>query len=205
MWKGFAPLYLALVHYPVLNRRGEIIASAVTNLDLHDLARCACTYDLPACFVITPLRDQQALVERLIKHWREGVGSELAPDRERALRLLRLAESIEGAMASLTAECGFRPRLWATTARTGFDGLRHSKARSRLLQDPTPVLLLLGTGWGLADSVMREVEEVLEPIKGPGGYNHLSVRCAAAIMLDRLLSPPSERCIDDGAQVDAGP
>jgi hypothetical protein len=186
MRKGFAPLYLALVHHPVLNRRGEVIASAVTNLDLHDLARCACTYGLPACFVITPLRDQQALVERLIRHWREGVGSELAPDRERALRLLRLVGSIEEAKANLTAECG-------TTARDGYDGLRYAEARSQLLDEPTPVLLLLGTGWGLADTVMGEVEGILEPINGSNGYNHLSVRCAAAIMLDRLLSLPSER------------
>ena len=193
MRKGFAPLYLALVHHPVLNRRGEVIASAVTNLDLHDLARCACTYGLPACFVITPLRDQQALVERLIRHWREGVGSELAPDRERALRLLRLVGSIEEAKANLTAECGAQPRVWATTARDGYDGLRFAEARSQLLDEPTPVLLLLGTGWGLDDTVMREVEGILEPINGSNGYNHLSVRCAAAIMLDRLLSPPSER------------
>lgn len=189
MRKGVAPLYLALVHHPVLNRRGEVIASAVTNLDLHDLARCACTFDLPACFVVTPLRDQQALVQRLVRHWREGVGSELAPDRERALRLLRLAESIEEAKANLVAECGARPRVWATTARDGYGGMPYGLARSRLRKDPTPVLLLLGTGWGLDEAVMSQVEGVLEPIRGANGYNHLSVRCAAAIMLDRLLSP----------------
>lgn len=81
-----ASLYLALVHYPVLNRRGDVIASAITNLDLHDLARCACTYGIPGCFIVTPLRDQQALVGRLLKHWCEGVGKDLLPDREQALK-----------------------------------------------------------------------------------------------------------------------
>lgn len=189
MCKGPAPIYLALVHHPVLNRRGEVIASAVTNLDLHDLARCACTYDLPAVFVVTPLRDQQALVQRLVRHWREGVGSELAPDRERALRLLRLAGSIEEAKANLAMECGVQPRVWATTARDGYNGMPFVQARARLLKDPTPVLLLLGTGWGLHEDVMAQAGGVLEPIRGANGYNHLSVRCAAAIMLDRLLSP----------------
>ena len=34
--------------------------------------------------------------------------------------------------------------------------------------------------------VRSRVDEVLEPIAGTGDYNHLSVRAAAAIMLDRL-------------------
>jgi hypothetical protein len=76
-----APLYVALMHHPVLNRKGETIASAVTNLDLHDLARAARTYEIPASFVVTPLKDQQMLVTRLIGHWCEGVGREIHPDR----------------------------------------------------------------------------------------------------------------------------
>jgi hypothetical protein len=49
-----------------------------------------------------------------------------------------------------------------------------------------PELLLLGTGWGLAAEVLERVDDVLEPIAGSGPYNHLSVRTAAAIVLDRL-------------------
>ena len=51
-----AQLFLALIHYPVLNRMGDIIASAITNLDLHDLARSCRTYGVPACYIVTPLR-----------------------------------------------------------------------------------------------------------------------------------------------------
>ncbi|HLO26270.1 MAG TPA: RNA methyltransferase, partial [Geobacteraceae bacterium] len=50
-----------------------------------------------------------------------------------------------------------------------------------------PYLLLLGTGWGLADEIFSRADFVLAPIKGQGDYNHLSVRSAAAILLDRLL------------------
>ena len=54
-------LYLALTHYPVVNKRGEIIASALTNLDLHDIARVARTYGVKGYYVITPLEDQREL------------------------------------------------------------------------------------------------------------------------------------------------
>ena len=42
-----------------------MIASAVTNLDLHDIARAARTYAVDGVYVVTPLEDQRALVERL--------------------------------------------------------------------------------------------------------------------------------------------
>ena len=45
---------------------------------------------------------------------------------------------------------------------------------------------MLGTGWGLTDEIMSMADVTLEPILGPTDYNHLSVRSAAAIILDRL-------------------
>lgn len=190
-----APLYLALVHYPVLNRNGEVIASAVTNLDLHDLARCACSYGLPGCFIVTPLKDQQALVERLLNHWCEGIGKELLPERAEALRRLRVVESIDDAVGQVTAECGGAPIVWASSAKDGPGALSYSRARSHLMNEGRPFVLLLGTGWGLGPSVIESAHAVLEPIRGVNGYNHFPVRCAAAIMLDRLLSMPIGGCI----------
>ncbi|MGC8720905.1 MAG: RNA methyltransferase, partial [Thermodesulforhabdaceae bacterium] len=49
-----------------------------------------------------------------------------------------------------------------------------------------PVILLFGTAWGLADAVFEQADYILEPIRGKSSYNHLSVRCAAAIIIDRL-------------------
>ncbi len=180
-------LYLALVHHPVVNRRGEVVASAVTNLDLHDLARTARTYELPACFIVTPLEDQQALIGELISHWCTGVGRELHPDRALALDLLRIESSIEGACQAIETETGAKPRLWVTSAKQSMKGLGLSDARELLATSETPVVLLLGTAWGLAPSVLEGADGLLEPIRGKGDYNHLSVRCAAAILLDRLL------------------
>lgn len=188
MFKKRVPLYVALVHYPVLNRRGEIIASAVTNVDLHDLARASCTYDIPICYIVTPLKDQQILTKRLTDHWCKRIGKDLHPDRELALRRLRVVDDIPSVLKDIEGEWGQRPRIWATTARTDVESLSHGDARRYLEKDSGPVLLLLGTGWGLAPSVMREVDDILEAIQGKAAYNHLSVRCAAAILMDRLLS-----------------
>jgi hypothetical protein len=34
--------------------------------------------------------------------------------------------------------------------------------------------------------MMKKFDYILEPVYGPGEYNHLSVRSAVAIILDRL-------------------
>lgn len=190
--KNRVPLYVALVHYPVLNRRGETIASAVTNLDLHDLARAARTYEVPACYLVTPLKDQQGLIHRLLAHWCEGVGRELHPDRDAALKRLRIADDLAAMKEEISREWGEAPLLWATTARTQPGALTHRRARELLADTRWPYVLLLGTGWGLAPTVLGEADAVLEAISGRGAYNHLSVRCAAAILMDRLLGAEFE-------------
>jgi hypothetical protein len=45
-------------------------------------------------------------------------------------------------------------------------------------------------GWGLAPQALSLCTHVLEPVEGADGYNHLSVRSAAAVILDRLLGRP---------------
>lgn len=180
-------LYVALVHYPVLNRRGDTIAAAITNLDLHDLARTARTYEIPACYVVTPLQDQQVLIKRLLDHWCQGVGKELHPDRKEALSRLRMADDMAIVKEAIRREWGEAPVIWATTAKEQPGALTHRQARRRLAGSRRPHLLLFGTGWGLAPAVLQDADAVLKPIPGRDTYNHLSVRCAAAILLDRLL------------------
>jgi hypothetical protein len=182
-----AQLFLALLHYPVLNRTGNIIASAITNLDLHDLARSCRTYGVPTCYIITPLKDQQALANRLMKHWIEGIGGKLLPERREAIKLLRVVENLSSAAEEISRKSGKNPVIWATTARNADGALPHSGARDLLEKEDRPFLLILGTGWGLAPEVFEVADAVLEPIAGVDGYNHLPVRAAASIMLDRLL------------------
>lgn len=180
-------LYVALVHYPVVNRRGETIAAAITNLDLHDLARAARTYEIPACYVVTPLQDQQVLIQRLLDHWCRGLARELHPDRAQALDRLRVADEMAAVKEDIRRERGEIPLIWATTAKEQPGALSHRQARRLLATERRPHLLLFGTGWGLAPTLLQEADAVLKPISGRGSYNHLSVRCAAAILLDRLL------------------
>ena len=53
-------------------------------------------------------------------------------------------------------------------------------------EDKDVYLLLFGTGWGMTNEVMNKADLILEPIRGKAEYNHLSVRAAVAIILDRL-------------------
>ena len=185
-----ARLYLALVHHPVVNRRGEVVASAVTNLDLHDIARAARTFGAKGFFVTTPLEDQQGFARRIVEHWTTGPGADHIPDRRLAMELVRITGSLDEAIAAVSAAEGQPPRLVATGARKHPQAIGYAALRS-LIADDRPHLLLFGTAWGLAPEVIAAADWVLAPIAGTSGYNHLSVRSAAAIVLDRLLGAPA--------------
>lgn len=183
--KRDAIIYLALIHHPVVNRKGDIITSAVTNLDLHDISRAARTYGARAVFCVTPLEDQQQLIRRLIDHWTDGYGATYNPDRRKALALLNVTATLETAKASVTAWEKMPPYTVATSARR-HPGAIDCAELGRRLSDGTPCLLLFGTAWGLAPDEIATADAVLAPIDGAGTYNHLSVRSAVAIILDRL-------------------
>ena len=179
-------VYVTLIHYPVVNKQGEGIASAVTNLDLHDIARTVKTYGGLGFYVATPLTDQKTLVERIVSHWTSGVGGERHPKRKQALELVRVADSLEAVCEDIGRREGVAPKKVVTSAKqrdgsVSFGGLR------AILNAETPVLLIFGTAWGLAEDIMIQADYSLVPIVTQTGYNHLSVRCASAIVMDRLL------------------
>jgi hypothetical protein len=183
-------LYLALAHYPVVNKRGEIIASAVTNLDIHDMARAARTYGARALYVITPLEDQQLLVKTLVSHWTTGSGSVYNPKRCQALEMVCIQDTLERAREDIALLGEGYPRTVVTSARDHTGGISISRFRE-LLETGNPYLLVFGTAWGLSQNCMEAADHILEPICGNMEYNHLSVRSAASIILDRLLGRPS--------------
>ena len=178
-------LYLALVHYPVVNKNGDVIASAVTNLDLHDIARAAKTYGVKGFFVATRLADQIELIKRIIGHWTNGAGADYNPARRSALELIRTKESIEDVVSHIDAEEGVRPKTIATCARKFDTAISYEKMRG-LIGNGKPHLLVFGTAWGLAEETILQADYILEPVMGNTDYNHLSVRSAASIILDRL-------------------
>jgi hypothetical protein len=174
------------MHYPVVNRAGDIVAAAVTNLDLHDISRAAKTYGVKQFYVITPLADQKALVNRLIHHWVRGVGSQYNPKRGAALQLIRIADSLDEVVHHVWRNCGVEPKTVVTSAKTNSRNISFGKLRE-MMQNGTPHVLVFGTAWGLSESVLSAADFLLEPIRGNEAYNHLSVRSATAIVLDRLL------------------
>jgi len=173
------------MHHPVVDKNGQTIAAAVTALDLHDIARASRTFGLDAFYVVTPLEDQQELVRRILAHWVTGVGAQYNPDRRDALSLIRLEAHLEAATADMTRRWGVAPVTIATSARRSNNNLNFDDLRN-VVRDDRPALLLFGTAWGLAPDVMDRVDFRLDPIEGGGGYNHLSVRSAVSIVLDRM-------------------
>lgn len=180
-----------LVHHPVLDRQGKEVTTAITNLDLHDIARSAFTFGASDFFVAHPVAAQRELAERVRAHWTSGSGARRIPDRAAPMEILRVVESLDTAVGALGEDC----EIWVTSAQPGKDPLSHAAARTRLGVPGPAVLLVFGTGWGLAPRLLERAQARLAPIVSSraDGYNHLSVRAAAAITFDRLLGRPDPR------------
>ena len=182
-----ARTHLALVHHPVADRTGSVVTTSLTNFDIHDLARSSLTYGLAGYHIVTPITAQRDKAAHIAALWIADAHGE---HRARALALVRTAESIEAVIAEIAASHGTPPHVVATSARAGsFPGVARrtpEELRAEAGVDPAPLLILLGTGWGLADALIPSVSRVLAPIEGTSDWNHLSVRSAGAIVLDRL-------------------
>ena len=179
-------LYCALVHHPVLDKEKNSTAVSLTNLDIHDIARSSCAYGLGGFYVTTPLEDQQMLLQEILAHWITGAGGRANPGRAEALSLVKGMTGIEDAVRDISLRTGREPVIIGTSAGakkktgTGF-------AQVRASLDLGPVLLLFGTGHGLAPQAEDLCSAFLPPLRGYGGFNHLSVRAAAAVVFERIL------------------
>ncbi len=179
-------IFLALIHYPVYNKEGDIIASALTTIDIHDFSRIARTYRLGGVWIVTPLKSQQVLFDRMVNHWTRGFGATYNPNRKDALKMLERAETVDEMAERIRETTGNPVRLVATSARQLSSGISFSGLLEEMERRPDNFALLFGTGWGLSAPLIERCEWVLTPIR-PCGYNHLSVRSAAAIVCDRLI------------------
>ena len=189
---GKVKVDLALIHYPVVNKNQEIIGSAVTNLDLHDIARAAKTYGVDSFYIVTPYEDQQVLFRELLDHWLTGHGAKYNSKRGEALSSVQICDDLKELFELVAAKWQGRPTVLATCAQEKSSSIwPYSVVRQRIF-DGERFLILLGTAWGLAQEVIDAGDGILPPISGLGNYNHLSVRSAAAIVLDRLLGAREE-------------
>lgn len=189
---GHKRLSVGLVHHPIVDKSGKIVATNVTNLDVHDIARACRVYGIDNYFIINPMKEQLMFVARLLDFWRTGTGHKYNHMRRTALVNVKTAESVRDAVK----QCPPETRVIGTSARAAqhaenlkLDLIGFKTLRERLETEETHHLLLFGTGFGMAEEVFRQCHGVLEPLKGrpPQDYRHLSVRSAVSICLDRLL------------------
>ena len=178
-------LYVALIHFPVTNRRDKEIGSALTNMDLHDIARACRTFGVRGYYVVTPFEDQVELADQIIRHWTHGKGGELNPSRKEALELIRVTRTFEQALEEIRERDHREVVTIATSARDLGECITPGELKTRLERNASHVLAF-GTAWGLTEGFIDSCDLKLTPIKGPGNYNHLSVRSAASIYLDRI-------------------
>jgi tRNA (guanine37-N1)-methyltransferase len=184
--------YVVLMHMDVMlmNQSGEMVVgtTSVTSIDIHDIARSSKTYGIKNFFIVTPLRDQQQIVETLLNFWQKGEGVTYNNQRHQAIKNVMICGSLQEVIEQIKLREGVEPLLVATSARS-FEG---RAALSYYDQDKVwalkrPVLFVFGTGHGLSKKLLAESDFILPALRGFTTFNHLSVRSAVAVILDRWL------------------
>lgn len=188
-------VYIALLHYPMYNKRMDVITTSVTNLDLHDIARTARTYDVDGFFVVHPSENQHQLIREITDFWQQGYGASYNPDRKEAFSLLKVVHTLEEAVNTAAQHSGLAVNMVATDARVQPNTVSFGQLKKAIHNENEAYLILFGTGWGMHKDLMQQCQYILEPIEPGRSYNHLSVRSAVAIILDRLLG---ENWYNDG-------
>ncbi len=100
------------------------MTTAVTNLDIHDIARSSRTFGADRYYIVTPVEEQQKLVQKIILHWQSGWGATYNPKRKAALDIVSIIPSVSDALEDMEARVGRKPKIVVTGASA------HSKAIS---------------------------------------------------------------------------
>ncbi len=102
--------------------------------------------------------------------------------------MISVVPTLEKSMEEIKDRQGELPALMVTDAGKNNRERTTYEMAQEIVASPRVIMLLFGTAWGMAQELMRKADYVLAPIVGVSQYNHLSVRAAAAITLDRLFS-----------------
>jgi len=187
---------IALVHDPVVGKSGETMVSSITTLDIHDMARIGKTYGARAVYIVTPVLDQKLMVERIIGHWlgdeaqqagsprRSALTAQAGVRRVEALSLIKAVPSVEDA----AADAGKRAnvvKLLATSASADAGAITPD-GFATAAGEADEWIIMFGTAYGLAPELLNKADRRLASVLGRGEFNHLPVRAASAIILDRL-------------------
>ncbi len=181
-----AKLSVVLLHDQMDNKEGRLVTTSLTLIDVHDIARSCATFGVQNLYIAHPSDALRKLARTLHAHWDVGYGSTYNPNRKEALENVRVVASLDEAVHRIDLDEKKLPKLVATSAKPGEDRLRFADFSGMIAECDEHYLLMLGTGWGMSAGLLERAEYFLEPINGPTPYNHLSVRSALAIMLDRI-------------------
>lgn len=179
-------LNVALLHDGMVDKTGKTVTTSVTIIDVHDISRSCRTYGVDSFSVVHPSQTMRALVRTVKQHWDSGFGAAYNPNRQDALGVLQIVSDLDEVLAQVEKRTGRLPKIIATSARDGADRVSYSQMRQTMRTSDDSYLLIFGTGWGMGPELMARADYTLKPIVGPTPYNHLSVRSACAIILDRL-------------------
>jgi hypothetical protein len=179
-------LFTSLVHFPVLNKKGEIVTTSITLFDVHDIARSSHTFGASRFYIINRSPKQGYVLERLLEFWKKGFGREYNENRSEAIDIVFYHPLWEEAHLEVEQLLGEKVYTVATSARNISSQKGITMVDLKQLRNEKPIFLLFGTGWGLTNETLDKVDYILEPILGAKEYNHLSVRSAAAIILNAL-------------------
>lgn len=179
-------LNTALLHDGMWNKSGQTVTTSVTLIDVHDISRSSKTYGVDSFFVVHPSQTMRSLVRTIKQHWDGDFGSRYNPNRQDALSVLSIAVDLDEALMQVERRTGRLPKIIATSARDGSDRIGYKEMREEIEGSDDSYLLIFGTGWGMGPELMSRADYTLSPLYGPTEYNHLSVRAACAIILDRL-------------------
>jgi len=180
------PYFLVLLHHPVYDKNGRVVTTAVANMDVHDIARAARTYGARRYYIVTPLEAQIKLVEKILAHWQKGYGAVFNPSRREAFQRVCVKTSLDDVLADVAGQSGKSVRLVVTGAGLSDDAITSETLKSLILREEDSFVLIFGTGSGLAAEILDRADYRLLAVKGVSDYNHLSVRSAVSIILDRL-------------------
>ncbi len=187
------PIFVVLLHSPMVDRNGLEVITAVTNIDIHDIARSCKTYGVSKYFIVNPEDEQEKVVSSILEHWHAEVSKNYHPARAAALELVRYTRTFKEAYNEITSLCeGRKPFVVMPDAKPLDGAWSYKQLREWIPSGKEPLVIVYGTGWGIAPSFYPEVDKFLQPIQispqfnNGSRYNHLSVRAAAAIVLDRL-------------------
>ncbi len=181
-------VFIALLHFPAMDKEGRTIITSFTTMDLHDIARPARAYEINTYYIVQPVDGQRMVIKKQIDYWLSEEGKKTNPTRNEVVRLVKLCYTFEEVVEDIIATRGKKPVIVGTDARKYPNTISYRWLSEEIHKRERDFLIVFGTGYGIPPSLMNTFDYILEPIYGAGDWNHLSVRNAVAIILDRLLS-----------------